>query len=472
MLEAEALRGYPHPHQIDLKSVGAAVTASGRTLVVLDDDPTGTQSVFDVPVLTRWTQDDMRWALAFGSPAIYVETNSRSFGPLEAATRNREVVAAALAAADDRSLVFVSRGDSTLRGHFPLEPEVIADTLESAARVAIDGVVFVPAFPDAGRITIGGTHYIRADEGERLIPVALTEYARDTSFPYTTSDLCAYVSERSGGRLTKTDIGRLDLKTIRSGPDAVAAALEPVEARQFLVADAVVEDDLRVLAMGLLTAESRGKRFIYRVGPSFVRARIGQPQRAPLSRNEIFATARTAELGGLIIVGSHVERTSLQLAELRARNPRMQIVELDVPSLVRGDHRTRLIRAAAAAISTHLTQGDVVLQTSRTVVGGGDSASSLAISRDVSAALVEIVQRVLAQATPRYVLAKGGITSSDIASKAVRIRRATMRGPLLPGTVSLWDPADGRAKGTPFIVFAGNVGDSRALADVVDLLTA
>ena len=134
-------------------------------LVVLDDDPTGTQSVADLPVLTRWEVEDFTWALHQGKPAVYVLTNTRSLDPAEAAARNEEIVRNALAAASDGEgeihLSFVSRSDSTLRGHFPLEPDVIAATVAAESGEATDGVVIVPAFPDAGRVTIGGVHYMR-----------------------------------------------------------------------------------------------------------------------------------------------------------------------------------------------------------------------------------------------------------------------------------------------------------------------
>jgi uncharacterized protein len=52
--------------------------ASDRPIIVLDDDPTGTQTVADVPVLTSWTVDDLRWALCQDSAVFFVLTNTRS----------------------------------------------------------------------------------------------------------------------------------------------------------------------------------------------------------------------------------------------------------------------------------------------------------------------------------------------------------------------------------------------------------
>ncbi|GMA29711.1 hypothetical protein GCM10025874_29640 [Arenivirga flava] len=223
--EAALLAAYPHPLDTSAAEVAARVAGSGRVLVVLDDDPTGTQSVADLPVLTRWQRDDLVWALGRGAAAVYVLTNTRSLGPDDAAQRNREVVRAALAAADEVGVRvgFVSRSDSTLRGHFPLETDVIAETLAEAGAPRPDGVLVVPAFPDAGRITIGGVHWMRGDGG--LTPVAETEFARDATFGFGSSDLRDYVAEKTGGTVPAERVLALTLDVIRSGPEAVAALL-------------------------------------------------------------------------------------------------------------------------------------------------------------------------------------------------------------------------------------------------------
>ncbi|WP_459792978.1 four-carbon acid sugar kinase family protein, partial [Arthrobacter sp. AD-310] len=194
-LEADVLAAYPAEVQIPAALVATTLAASNaetpRILVVLDDDPTGTQSVADLPVLTRWEVADFAWAFSQSKPAVYVLTNTRSLDPAEAAARNEEVVRNALAASGGSAgsglrLGFVSRSDSTLRGHFPLEPDVIAATVAAETGEATDGVVIVPAFPDAGRLTIGGVHYMRGtgDGAGTLTPVADTEFAKDATFGF------------------------------------------------------------------------------------------------------------------------------------------------------------------------------------------------------------------------------------------------------------------------------------------------
>lgn len=488
-LEADILAAFPAELAIPARQVADAVATSAatspRVLVVLDDDPTGTQSVSDLPVLTQWDVEDFTWALHQGKPAVYVLTNTRSLDPEEAAARNEEIVRNALAAAqkggETLRLGFVSRSDSTLRGHFPLEPDVIAATVAAESGEATDGVVMVPAFPDAGRVTIGGVHYMRGtgDDADQLIPVAETEFAKDATFGFTNSQMAKYVEEKSQGRYAADSVIVLDLNIIRAGAatgdaqvsaKAIADAIEPATASTPIVVDIVTENDMRALALGLEEAERRGKKLLYRVGPPFMRARIGQDIRRELSGAEAYAGNTPSEAGGLIVVGSHVGVTTRQLKVLTDQHGAARIVEIDVEKLL-GDSADNHLDQTVDAVVEALRSGDVIVHTSRLLIKTDDPAESLRIARTVSAAVVAVVNRTLKTFPPRFVIAKGGITSSDVAAHGLEIRHAIVRGPMLPGIVSLWEPVDGPAKGIPYIVFAGNVGDDQSLAQVTRKLS-
>lgn len=460
---------YPPVRPVDPAEIADLVARSGRILIVLDDDPTGTQSVADLPVLARWGTADFEWAFDSKAPAVYVLTNSRSFDRDTAARVNREVVTAAVAAARSRGVrvAFASRSDSTLRGHFPLEPDVISDTLVALGERRPDGVVLVPAFPDAGRITVGGVHGMVAD-GD-FTPVGETEFARDSTFGYRASRLADWVEEKSGGRIPADAVVELTLDTIRGGEAAVATVLMSAPGGSVFAADVVEEDDLRQLALGLERAEAAGRDYVYRVGPPFVRARIGQEPRPPL---RIEGAADDTSTGGLVVVGSHVGLTSRQLAHLLEHRPGAVVVEVDVPAILDPETTRSTLDSAVGRVIEGIDRGDVVLHSSRTLIRTDDPDESLAISRKVSDALVEVVQRTVAARRPRFVIAKGGITSSDVASRGLSIARATVRGSLFPGIVSLWQPAEGPAAGIPYIVFAGNVGGDTTLTEAVEKLSA
>jgi uncharacterized protein YgbK (DUF1537 family) len=473
-------------------AVEDAAATSPKVLVVLDDDPTGTQSVADLAVLTRWEVEDFAWAFNHirenrTKPAVYVLTNTRSLDPAEAAARNEEIVRNALAAAaGEVKIAFVSRSDSTLRGHYPLEPDVIAATVAAETGESTDGVVIVPAFPDAGRVTIGGVHYMRAggEEAGSLIPVAETEFAKDATFGFANSGMAKYVEEKSQGRFPAGDVIVLDLNIIRAGAaandpaisaKAVADAIEGATDSTPIVADIVTENDLRALALGLEEAERRGKKLLYRVGPPFVRGRIGQDIREALTGEEAYAGNTPSTAGGLIVVGSHVGLTTRQLNVLTSEHGDARTIEIDVEKLLSAGTEAEadaFIGTVVSDVVDALREGDVIVHTSRLLIKTDDPAASLKIARRVSAAVVSVVNRTLKTFPPRFVIAKGGITSSDVAAHGLEIRHAIVRGPMLPGIVSLWEPVDGPAKGIPYIVFAGNVGDDKSLAQVTRKLSA
>lgn len=473
---SDLLAGMPAAVPVGAAEVRQARGADPRRLVVLDDDPTGTQSVADLPVLTGWSEDDLAWALGTGAPAVYVMTNSRSLDPDTAERRNRDVVETAVRAAErcHVEIDVVSRSDSTLRGHFPLETDAIAATLAAADDRTVDGVILAPAFADAGRLTVRSVHYAGSD-ADGFVPVGRTEFARDATFGYTSSDLRAWVAEKTDGRVPPEEVVPLTLDRLRAGPGSVAEVLNSLRDARPVAVDIAEENDLRLLALGILRAEADGRRFVHRVGPPFVRALIGQDVADPLTPADVAALhagAGREDLAphGLVVVGSHVALTTRQLDTLRERR-RPTEIEIDVARVL-GQARDAHLEDVMTRTVEGLRAGTVVLSTSRTLVTGQSGDDSLDIARRVSDAVVSLVRRVIDRRPPRFVVAKGGITSSDVAAHGLEISRAFVRGPMLPGIVSLWEPVGGPAHGIPYVVFAGNVGDEHSLADVVDKLTA
>lgn len=477
--ERDLLAGYPPPQELAPQRLATAA-ARGRRVVVLDDDPTGTQTVADVPVVTAWGVDDIRWALRQGTAGFYVLTNTRSLGEAAAARRNRDVLDAVMtaAAAERLAVTFVSRSDSTLRGHFPLETDVLTVGLKEYG-VRVDGTVLIPAFTDAGRITVDSTHWVRTPEG--LVPANTTEFARDPEFGYRASTLPEYVAEKSHGRWRGDQVMRLTLDRLRGqSPESLAAELGTLKDGRPAVVDAATDEDLQVFALAAIAAEQRGVNLLYRTGPSFVRSRLGQNRHPPISDagvRTILADAESrgghqsqdASPHGLVVAGSYVGLTTTQLdglATLGGITP----ITLDVPEMRANGASEAWVESLAETVASALRSSDVLLATSRTRLTGLDDETSRSIQADVSAALVKVVRRTITRSRPRWLVAKGGITSSDVATESLGIRRAWVRGTLLPGIVSLWEPANPEAQRIPYVVFAGNVGDAESLSAVVTRL--
>jgi uncharacterized protein YgbK (DUF1537 family) len=437
--------------------------AGSAKVVVLDDDPTGTQTVRDIPVLTTWSESALRRELQGEYPGFFILTNSRSLTGDAAAELAREIGInlQAAAAAAGVSLVVISRSDSTLRGHFPGEVDALAASLgqEDAPRLLI------PFFLEGGRFTIDNVHYVL--DGDHLIPAAQTPFAGDAVFGFDSSELRQWVEEKTAGRVRAEEVKVISLSDLRrGGPNRVAALLGEVPSRSICVVNAVSYRDLQVLVTALLPLEKAGRRFVYRTAASFVRTRLGLDHHFPLLPPDKL-TVGTPN-GGLFIVGSYVAKTGRQLENL-CRLPGIKAIEIGVENLLANGDRLREIDSAACRLNGALRQGrDCVLYTSRRLVTGEDAAANLAIGGLVSDSLVAIVRSLTAQ--PRYLVAKGGITSSDIATRGLGVLRALVLGQALPG-VPVWQLGpETRYSGMPYIVFPGNVGADDALAELRNML--
>jgi uncharacterized protein YgbK (DUF1537 family) len=457
---AEKLASIPPPRRIPgaRRALRDALIQSGSRLVVLDDDPTGTQTVHGVRVYMDWSVPTLRAALARPEPLFYVSTNSRSMSRGEAEALAHELGRNLRAAAEQAGVCVVaaSRSDSTLRGHFPAEVDALASELSTR----VDGVILVPAFFDAGRYTIDNVHWVESD-GE-LVPAHETEFARDPDFGFAHGDLREWIQEKTNGSVPADAVICISLDQLRrGGPQRVAAVLQDARDGIPIVANAACDEDLEVLALGVLTAERQGKTFIYRTGASFVKIRGGVEDRPLLSRPEM----NPGPGAGLVVVGSWVARTTAQidaLLEARGASP----VEVSAALLLSETTGPREVRRVIRAASGALTRGAAVLvYTSRARL---DASDFLAAGRRIISGLCEVVAGI--DRRPGFLVAKGGITSIALARSALGCTEAEVLGQVLRG-VPVWRLGAGsRWSDIPYVVFPGNVGDESSLLNVVRVL--
>ena len=245
------------------------------------------------------------------------------------------------------------------------------------------------------------------------------------------------------------------------------------------IVNAAAPRDLEVFVAGLAEAEAQGRRYLFRTAAQFVAARLGleprplwQPLGAaasqPPSAGRLESRPSERRLGGLTVVGSYVPKTTAQLDALLA-NPELERVEISVADILNSARRAAELSRVVSQTNQSLAAGrDVVVFTSRKLITGHDAAASLDIGAQVSDALVEVVRRL--EVRPRYLIAKGGITSSDLATKGLGVKRARVLGQILPG-VPVWELGpETKFPGLPYVVFPGNVGGPEALQDAVQKL--
>uniref|UniRef100_A0A453RAT3 Ketose-bisphosphate aldolase class-II family protein n=1 Tax=Aegilops tauschii subsp. strangulata TaxID=200361 RepID=A0A453RAT3_AEGTS len=444
--------------------VSSASHDSKKVLVVLDDDPTGTQTVHDIEVLTEWPVEALTEQFLKLPTCFFILTNSRSMIANKAALLVKDIcrnLEAAAKTVPGISYTVVLRGDSTLRGHFPEEADAVVSVLGD-----MDAWIICPFFLQGGRYTIDDIHYVA--DSERLIPAGETEFAKDAAFGYTSSNLKQWVEEKTKGGILENQVSTISISLLRKeGPDAVCQLLCSLEKGSVCIVNAASERDMNVFAAGMIQAELQGKRFLCRTAASFVSARIGIKPKPPIRPNDLGLKRNLA--GGLIVVGSYVPKTTKQVDKLRsqcAQSLRVIEVSVEMISLKSTEERDQEISRIVELGNAYIQSGrDTLVVTSRQLITGKTPEESLEINYKVSSALVEIVRRI--DSRPRYILAKGGITSSDLATKALEARRAKVMGQALAG-VPLWQLGpESRHPGVPYIVFPGNVGDNSALAEVV-----
>jgi uncharacterized protein YgbK (DUF1537 family) len=413
----------------------AEIAADERPTVIVDDDPTGTQSVSDVDVILRPDRAAFEEFAASGNRSVFVLSNSRAL-PEDAAARLVGDIARTATAVLPSARV-VLRGDSTLRGHVFAEADAVAPGVP---------ILFVPAFLDGGRFTEGGVHRLRTPEG--TVPVADTEFARDPVFGYRSRDLAGWVAEVGGGRRRAAG---LPLERLRAyGPDAVADALAEAGPETVVVPDCAEPGDVLAIAAGLLRAERRGARVQVRCAASFAAALAGSTTR-PLAGLGLPPDARV-----LVACGSFTEASTRQLRALGGLWDR----RVEIPAGGSGGEE-----ALAAAVRERLAEhGRALLATERTP--GHDRYP------DAPQTLMDRLAGTVRRLAPEVdlVVAKGGITSARLATGALSAASARVRGQILPG-VPVWTlrtPA-----GEPsYVVVPGNVGADDTLRTILDRVAA
>ena len=147
----------------------------------------------------------------------------------------------------------------------------------------------------------------------------------------------------------------------------------------------------------------------------------------------------------------------------------LKILEINVNNLLEESKRQSEIDQVKQAVQECLVNGqNIMVYTSRALVKKSGNLANLDIGASVSSALVEIVASL--EIKPRFLIAKGGITSSDLATEALKVKSALVLGQVSPG-ISAWRLKDEtKFPGMSYIVFPGNVGNADTLGDVIRLL--
>lgn len=425
-------------------------------IIVLDDDPTGSQTSHSCLLLTKWDEGTLKEALLDASPIFFILTNTRGMSALKAEDLTREVCVnlkkslSTLKAEDNEiSPILVSRSDSTLRGHYPVETDVIASELGG-----FDAHFLVPAFFEGGRFTRDSMHYLMVDGKET--PVHETEFANDSVFSFSTAYLPDYVEEKTKGKIKANEVERFLLDDVRGDSSERLAKLEN---NVCCAVDCETQKDLNNFAKYLNLATTKGKRFLFRSGASLLTALANlKPQEIPQEEMSKYCVSNNK---GALIIGSHVKKTTSQLENILKLDD-ISPIEVDV-NKISDELLDEIIDKANMAHKSNL---HIVVYTSRVEKAFSSEKERLEFGEKVSSFLMQIVANL--PKTLGFMISKGGITSNDVLSKGLELKTSRVLGQVLAGCSVVKCPSNHkRYPNMPVVIFPGNVGDDNSLVVVL-----
>jgi len=446
-----------------------------KKIIVLDDDPTGTQTVHDVFVYTDWEKETLKKAFRNDDSLFFILTNSRSFSAEYTQTVHKEIAQNILFASKEtnQEFILISRGDSTLRGHYPLETETLREHLETENYISYDGEIICPFFSEGGRFTIDNIHYVK--ENDKLIPAGLTEFAKDKSFGYASSHLGDYVEEKSGGKYKSENSIYISLEELRAQDiDGITKKLLSVNDFSKIIVNATTYTELKIFVISWIQAIKQGKNFLVRSAAAIPKVIVNIKNIPLLKKSDVVDNA--SNHGGIVIIGSHVKKTTQQLnalLELKESKKDLIFIEFDVNTYFKDgsleSETSRVLEKCNRLISEGKT---VVIYTSRELKvpdnNSTDKDEILALSVKISDALTKIIN--LLSVKPQFIIAKGGITSSDVATKGLCIKSASVMGQIKLG-IPVWKTqSESKFPNMPYIIFPGNVGEVSTLREIVEEL--
>ncbi|KKI92848.1 hydroxyacid dehydrogenase [Bacillus sp. SA1-12] len=441
-----------------------------KKIIVLDDDPTGVQTVHGISVYTDWTLNSIEEGFREENSMFFILTNSRGFTAAETDQVHQEIAANIVQAAKkfNREFIIISRGDSTLRGHYPLETKVLQETVEANSDCKFDGEVILPFFKEGGRFTIDNIHYVQYDE--QLVPAGETEFAKDRTFGYTKSHLGEWAEEKSQGEYKAEKMTYISLESLRSlDIETIEQQLMNMKNFNKVIVNAVDYVDVKVFAIALIRAINKGKNFLFRSAAALTKVIGGISDKSLLSREELMSD-ETAN-GGLVIIGSHVKKTTEQFEELKKADA-VEFIEFNVHLVLEPEKFEKELDRVVETTNQLISKGKnvaVYTRRERLDLGEGKKEEELKLSVKISDAVTSIVKRL--EARPSFIIAKGGITSSDIGTKGLEVKRATVAGQIRPG-IPVWTTgSESKFPGISYVIFPGNVGTKTDLREVVEQLS-
>ncbi len=436
--------------------------------VVIDDDPTGSQTVQDCLLLLKWDCSTLVKGFESKSNLFFILANTRSLSENDAKSTIEEIcknIKAVIASqVNEEEIIFISRGDSTLRGHNFLEPSALNSCLGP-----FDATFHIPAFIEGKRLTINGSHFVDKT------PINQTIFARDKIFGYETSNVKSLLFQKSNSQINIEDIQNLLLSDIEILNDEenniVFKKLKNLNKNKHVIVDVENYSQLNKFAL-VMKKLTKQKKFLFRTAASFISS-ISEKKSVPKVET-FFSNLRIKDkeksfLPGLIVVGSYVEISTLQLKnllEISNCNP----IELDVLEFFKitsseNSYKQRNLfkNNFLKEIRFSFEKGKTpVLFTSRKFFSL-DYSEQFNFYNSLSCFIAELVADLKYEIG--YLISKGGITTNMILSNGLNADYVYLEGQILTGISVVTCKLKNDEK-LPIVTHPGNIGNKDSLVNI------
>ena len=433
-------------------------------IIVIDDDPTGSQLVHDCLLLLNWNYKTLLKGLLSKSSLLFVLANTRSLSEKEVKKRLQEICnniyKVSIENNIQHNLLFVSRGDSTLRGHNFLEPYLINEHLGP-----FDATFHIPAFLEGNRITINGKHFVNG------IPAHKTTFAKDIIFGYETNDLKNLLYKKSRSKIELKNIENLYLIDQQSSHE-LKKYIQNLKNNTHVIVDIDKFSQLDKFSQ-IIRELFKNKKFLFRTAASFLKS-ISNTKNSKKS-NFYYSQLRARNnlnqfLPGIIIIGSYTDISTNQFKKLLEVDF-FHAIELDVEKFykidVSKDKETQIYKLKnfiLEKVRTTLKNSCIpIIYTSRKEKILENNLDQMDFYNSLSLFVAEIVADIKYEIG--YLISKGGITSNTILNSSFNVDYVYLEGQICSG-ISLVKVKLINNNYLPVITFPGNLGDDYSLKDV------
>lgn len=336
-----------------------------NTQILLDED--------NAPVNLKTTQT---WAIS---------TESRNIDPQSAYEKAKS--AASFLKENINPDFYYKKIDSTVRGNIAVEVLAMLDVLD------YDAAVLIPAFPQEGRVTVGGYHLLKG------IPIERTEMARDPHSPIFESHLPILLRSQLGDE-NKDLIGSIELTTVMKGAGPILMKLKELisEGKKIIVMDSVSTVDIEQIVLAIGKSE-------YKILPAGTAAAaqvlsgIWLPDVSPQHFSKTFP-----ELPKLVISGSATQITSNQITRLEEADDfeNILVIHLDIKTVLDG-----VMDELVERIISNLGSNNIVVVHTSDLIRDFDGFSEFSLNAELTkSGLANVITDFLAELTRRVVSQK------------------------------------------------------------------